>query len=161
VERAELELGQLVDRRHPGNPCMAKLYFSGGCHPLLPTIYHDSPNSMTSHDTTHHSYRSRRGEAGDGDREGSRRHRSTSRTISPSRRRHHHHHHHHSTHRKKRTRSPAVAVLPLNATPISSRDLTLLSNVFASYLEVQKNLELHTLSDREEKGRFKSFVSHL
>ncbi|KAF8243054.1 hypothetical protein K440DRAFT_638060 [Wilcoxina mikolae CBS 423.85] len=80
------------------------------------------------------------------------------RSDSPDRHRRHHHHRHHR-HSKKRTHSPSPT-LPLNASPISPRDYDLLTPVFASYLEIQKNISLSALETREAKGRFKSFVSH-
>lgn len=89
-------------------------------------------------------------------------HRTRSRSPRPtSRDRHRHHHHHRSSHhRSKRSISPARAPLPLNASQISMRNFNALAPVFASYLEIQKNLILSDLETREAKGRFKSFVSH-
>ena len=110
----------------------------------------------------------------------SRRHRSRSRSRSPSRRRqrsdsphqsghrHRHHRHRHHEHRRRRgskkgapTPLPLLPVtLPLNATPISTRDYRDLELIFTSYLDIQKNLAFDELDEREARGRFKSFVKH-
>lgn len=48
--------------------------------------------------------------------------------------------------------------LPCNADPISSHDLQHWRSLFGLYLDVQKHIEIETLTEREIKGRFKSFV---
>ncbi|KAA8914260.1 hypothetical protein FN846DRAFT_927159 [Sphaerosporella brunnea] len=93
------------------------------------------------------------------------RHRYTnSRSLSPRRspsRRHRTDDKDSRSRHRKRARSPSPTdPLPLNASRISTRDHDFLSPIFASYLQIQKNLSLTSLDTREAKGRFKSFVSH-
>jgi hypothetical protein len=45
----------------------------------------------------------------------------------------------------------------LNARPLSKHDYNAYRNLFALYLDVQKQLILEELSEREAKGRWKSF----
>ncbi|KAK2749273.1 hypothetical protein FQN55_003595 [Onygenales sp. PD_40] len=103
------------------------------------------------------------------------------------RRRHHHHHHHHrdrptrsrsrSPERKSKSkskshsrrehggsRSTATAttvpvILPLGARQLSKHDLPQFEPMFAMYLDIQKNIDIADLDEREVKGRWKSFVS--
>ncbi|KAF2761462.1 hypothetical protein EJ05DRAFT_473961 [Pseudovirgaria hyperparasitica] len=102
--------------------------------------------------------------------------RSRSRSRSPHRSSHRHrshrdrstsprrhsskHHSHHSRHDRKRKRSsPVIAVqLPLRASPISKDDFIKYRNVFALYLDVQKQLLIEDLPEQEVRGRWKSFV---
>ncbi|EEH19912.1 hypothetical protein PABG_02171 [Paracoccidioides brasiliensis Pb03] len=114
--------------------------------------------------------------------------RSRSRVLSAShspvsdhsRHRHHHHHHHHhhhnSSNRHARSRSPEknsrkfgrrkhekreadIPVdLPFGSRQLSKHDLRQLMPMFALYLDIQKNLDVAELDEREVKGRWKSFV---
>ncbi|KAI1310585.1 hypothetical protein F5Y03DRAFT_344875 [Xylaria venustula] len=73
------------------------------------------------------------------------RHRShyTSRSLRPD-----HHHHHHP--------SPE---LPFEARPLSrSADFDAFQPLFARYLDVQKQIDIAALDEREVRGRWKSFV---
>lgn len=88
-------------------------------------------------------------------------------TRSPSRdderRRRHHHHHHHRSHRhhgKHHRDSPAEppASLPFSARPLGKSDLRAFRPLFAYFLSLQKQIELDDLDEREERGRWKSFV---
>ncbi|EXJ57599.1 hypothetical protein A1O7_07947 [Cladophialophora yegresii CBS 114405] len=97
-------------------------------------------------------------------------HRSRSRSRSPYRDVHpdkHHHHRHRSRysphHHHKRTRSPAPTSprsrpLPYNARSLSLHDLTTYTPLFALYLDIQKDIILENLEDKEIRGRWKSFV---
>lgn len=64
-------------------------------------------------------------------------------------------------HKRRRTRSPpAKAVeLPYNAKPLSRRDFNNYRPLFESYLDIQKQIQLDDLDEREVKGRWKSFIS--
>ncbi|KKZ62598.1 hypothetical protein EMCG_03008 [[Emmonsia] crescens] len=94
-----------------------------------------------------------------------------------SRRRNHHHRHHHTSNgrhtrsrsperkskrysRREHERRPAVApvTLPFDARPLSKHDLRQLEPMFALYLDIQKNIDIADLDEREVKGRWKSFV---
>jgi hypothetical protein len=48
--------------------------------------------------------------------------------------------------------------LPLAAMPLSMRDRAYYEPIFRMYLDIQKNIDLAELSERELKGRWKSFV---
>lgn len=48
--------------------------------------------------------------------------------------------------------------LPFGARPLSKRDLSAYKPLFAMYLDIQKNLDLEDLDERELKGRWKSFM---
>ncbi|KAI6865624.1 hypothetical protein KC343_g7197 [Hortaea werneckii] len=92
------------------------------------------------------------------------------RSRSPHRRHHHHppnehghrhHHHHHHHHRSKHPSPhpvPTPVSLPFHARPLHKRDLDTHRALFASYLDLQKGLDLDTLSADEARGRWKSFV---
>lgn len=61
---------------------------------------------------------------------------------------------------KRRSRSPAKPVeLPYNAKPLSRRQYDEYRPMFQSYLDIQKQIQLDDLDEREAKGRWKSFVS--
>ena len=64
-------------------------------------------------------------------------------------------------HKRRRTRSPAPkpVVLPYKAQPLSKRDYETYKPLFQSYLDIQKQIQLDELDEREVKGRWKSFVS--
>lgn len=88
-------------------------------------------------------------------------HRSRSNDHERQHRRHHHHAHH-SSHKRKRLSPDALPpkpiVLPLRAAPLSKHDLDRYRFVFASYLDIQKQLEIGELSEEEVRGRWKSFL---
>ncbi|GAB1729692.1 hypothetical protein NU195Hw_g3652t1 [Hortaea werneckii] len=90
------------------------------------------------------------------------------RSRSPHRRHHHHphehghrhdkhHHHHRSKHPSPHPVSIPVS-LPFHARPLHKRDLDTHRALFASYLDLQKGLDIDTLSADEARGRWKSFV---
>jgi len=72
-------------------------------------------------------------------------------------------HGNHSQHRHKRRRTrspPAKAVaLPYNAKKLSRRHFDDYRPLFQSYLDIQKQLQLDDLDEREAKGRWKGFIS--
>ncbi|KIW08230.1 uncharacterized protein PV09_01158 [Verruconis gallopava] len=63
-------------------------------------------------------------------------------------------------HKRRRTESPASRpqVLPFHAPLLSKHDFREYKAIFSLYLDVQKELQLDTLDEREVKGRWKSFV---
>ncbi|TGZ81440.1 hypothetical protein EX30DRAFT_287935, partial [Ascodesmis nigricans] len=73
---------------------------------------------------------------------------------------HRDHHDHRSRRSHKRSPTPPPVSLPFSARPLSRHDFDLITPIFASYLDVQKCLELDALDPVEQKGRFKSFVKH-
>ncbi|KAI4655986.1 hypothetical protein J4E93_000702 [Alternaria ventricosa] len=65
-------------------------------------------------------------------------------------------------HKRHRSRSPAASRpvdLPYKAKPLSKRHYEDYKPLFQSYLDIQKNIQLDSLDEREIKGRWKSFVS--
>jgi hypothetical protein len=50
-------------------------------------------------------------------------------------------------------------VLPYKANPLSKRQYDDYRPLFQSYLDIQKNIQLDDLDEREAKGRWKSFMS--
>ncbi|PGH17818.1 hypothetical protein AJ79_00959 [Helicocarpus griseus UAMH5409] len=54
--------------------------------------------------------------------------------------------------------SVPAATLPFGARPLSKHDLRQLEPMFALYLDIQKNIDIAELDEREVKGRWKSFV---
>ncbi|KAI4608737.1 hypothetical protein J4E80_008942 [Alternaria sp. BMP 0032] len=65
-------------------------------------------------------------------------------------------------HKRHRSRSPAASRpidLPYKAKPLSKRHYDDYKPLFQSYLDIQKNIQLDSLDEREIKGRWKSFVS--
>lgn len=96
-----------------------------------------------------------------------------SRSKSPSREHHHKHHrsrharsrsprrdeerHHH---KKRRSRSPPArpVTLPYYAKQLSKRQFEEYKPLFQSYLDIQKQINLDELDERETKGRWKSFI---
>jgi hypothetical protein len=54
--------------------------------------------------------------------------------------------------------SAAPRVLPYNARHLSKHDLSRLEPIFAMYLDIQKGLAFGDLSEKELRGRWKSFV---
>lgn len=65
-------------------------------------------------------------------------------------------------HKRKRSRSPTAkpVVLPYKAKPLSKRHYDDYKPLFQSYLDIQKQIHLEELDEREVRGRWKSFVSH-
>ncbi|KAF1842164.1 uncharacterized protein K460DRAFT_319981 [Cucurbitaria berberidis CBS 394.84] len=102
-------------------------------------------------------------------------HRTRSRSGSPNRESHKGPKHHHSRrsrsprrdhdeghrHKRRRSRSPAPkpVVLPYKAKPLSKRQYEEYKPLFQSYLDIQKQIQLDNLDEREVKGRWKSFMS--
>jgi hypothetical protein len=85
------------------------------------------------------------------------------------RKRHHHAHrsrsprrdddrHRHNRHRSRSPKAKPV-VLPYKAKPLSKRQYDDYKPLFQSYLDIQKNIQLDDLDEREAKGRWKSFMS--
>jgi hypothetical protein len=85
------------------------------------------------------------------------------------RKRHHHAHrsrsprrdddrHRHNRHRSRSPKAKPV-VLPYKAKPLSKRQYDDYKPLFQSYLDIQKNIQLDDLDEREAKGRWKSFLS--
>ncbi|KAF1942743.1 hypothetical protein EJ02DRAFT_454045 [Clathrospora elynae] len=63
-------------------------------------------------------------------------------------------------HKRRRSRSPPKPVaLPYKAKPLSKRHFDDYKPLFQSYLDIQKQIQLDDLDDREAKGRWKSFTS--
>ncbi|KAI3333956.1 hypothetical protein F4824DRAFT_470405 [Ustulina deusta] len=86
------------------------------------------------------------------------RHRTGSRSRSPPRHRHSHHHRSHRA--SKASRQDHAPGLPCDARPLSrSADFETFRPLFARYLDIQKQIDIATLDEREVRGRWKSFVS--
>lgn len=89
--------------------------------------------------------------------------RSPYRESSRSKDRHHHRdrdhdtNERHSRHDHSKHKNPKP-VLPLRAQPLSKHDLAVYKPLFALYLDVQKEIYIEDLDEREVKGRWKSFV---
>ncbi|KAK5137464.1 hypothetical protein LTR08_008442 [Meristemomyces frigidus] len=73
------------------------------------------------------------------------------RSRSPYHQSQHSHHHH-------RHNSSRAAHLPLNAHHLHKHDIDTYRAVFAEYLDIQKRIDVATLSENEVKGRWKSFL---
>lgn len=71
--------------------------------------------------------------------------------------RHHGRHHHSHSHRKERKDEEAKP-LPYNAPHLSKSALDTYLPVFASYLSIQKDINIATLDDHSLRGRWKSFL---
>ncbi|GAB7363110.1 hypothetical protein MBLNU230_g3401t1 [Neophaeotheca triangularis] len=99
----------------------------------------------------HHHHRSERKRSRSPRNDGHREDVKAQRSRSPHRRRHHH---------SRRRDSPPkpVAVLPCHAQHLHKRDFEQYKALFADYLDLQKQLDLSTLSEDETKGRWKSFL---
>lgn len=92
-----------------------------------------------------------------------RRHKSR-RSRSPRRDDDRHSHEKHRSHRSDRShhsRSPPSkpVKLPYKARPLSKHDFEAYKPLFQSYLDIQKQIQLDELDEREARGRWKSFVS--
>ncbi|KAF2097478.1 hypothetical protein NA57DRAFT_58062 [Rhizodiscina lignyota] len=86
-------------------------------------------------------------------------HRSRHRSRSPGHYRSRSHDRHGRSHRRKHSPRPAEPVkLPLYAKPLSKHDFQDFKPLFALYLDVQKQLDIQDLPEREVKGRWKSFM---
>ena len=66
--------------------------------------------------------------------------------------------HRHKRHRSRSPRAKPVA-LPYKAKPLSKRQYDEYRPLFQSYLDIQKQIQLDDLDEREVKGRWKSFIS--
>ncbi|KAH7400515.1 hypothetical protein DE146DRAFT_465288 [Phaeosphaeria sp. MPI-PUGE-AT-0046c] len=64
----------------------------------------------------------------------------------------------HKRHRSRSPQSKPVA-LPYKAKPLSRRQYDEYRPLFQSYLDIQKQIQLDDLDEREAKGRWKSFIS--
>jgi hypothetical protein len=64
-------------------------------------------------------------------------------------------------HKKRRSRSPhrKPIELPYKAKPLSSRQYEEYEPLLQSYLDIQKQIQLDELDEREARGRWKSFVN--
>lgn len=82
------------------------------------------------------------------DHEDVKRHRSR----SPNRKRHHHHHHH------KHHDRGVPAKLPFKRTPLRKEDFREYKALLAEYLDIQKSIDIDSISEHEAKGRWKSFL---
>ncbi|KAI4698297.1 uncharacterized protein J4E84_001433 [Alternaria hordeiaustralica] len=67
--------------------------------------------------------------------------------------------HRHKRHRSRSPAAPRPIDLPYKAQPLSKRHYEDYKPLFQSYLDIQKNIQLDSLDEREIKGRWKSFVS--
>ncbi|KAI4626165.1 uncharacterized protein J4E87_004665 [Alternaria ethzedia] len=67
--------------------------------------------------------------------------------------------HRHKRHRSRSPAAPRPIDLPYKARPLSKRHYEDYKPLFQSYLDIQKNIQLDSLDEREIKGRWKSFVS--
>ncbi|KAF5848993.1 hypothetical protein GGP41_010155 [Bipolaris sorokiniana] len=101
----------------------------------LPPRAEHSPHGARSHKRHHQSHRSR----------------------SPRRDDDSHRHKRTRTRSRSPTRKPAD--LPYKAKPLSKRQYDEYRPLFQSYLDIQKQIQLDDLDEREAKGRWKSFVS--
>ncbi|KAH6616426.1 hypothetical protein C7974DRAFT_319397 [Boeremia exigua] len=110
---------------------------------------------MDSPQPPHHD-RSDRHERTDRDRK----HKSR-RSRSPRRDDDRHSHGKHRSHRSHRSRSPTAkpVKLPYQARPLSKHDFKAYKPLFQSYLDIQKQIQLDELDEREARGRWKSFTS--
>ena len=59
---------------------------------------------------------------------------------------------------KKQQLPPAIVSLPFKARPLAKRDYAAYEAIFGLYLDVQKQIVLDELDEKEAKGRWKSFV---
>ncbi|KAF2167129.1 hypothetical protein M409DRAFT_22561 [Zasmidium cellare ATCC 36951] len=71
------------------------------------------------------------------------------RSRSPHRKRHHHHKHHDRT---------VKTNLPYKRAQLKKDDFTEYKALFAEYLDVQKSIDIDSISEHEAKGRWKSFL---
>ncbi|KAF2016085.1 hypothetical protein BU24DRAFT_422419 [Aaosphaeria arxii CBS 175.79] len=79
------------------------------------------------------------------------------RSRSPHR---HDHHDHHRRKRRRHSKSPSQPIaLPYKAKLLTKHHYDEYKPLFQSYLDIQKQLQLDELDEREVRGRWKSFVS--
>ncbi|KAF2431294.1 hypothetical protein EJ08DRAFT_632650 [Tothia fuscella] len=64
----------------------------------------------------------------------------------------------HQSHKRKRSRSSKPVILPLQARPLGKHDFEANRAIFALYLDMQKQMYIEDLDEREIKGRWKSFL---
>lgn len=120
---------------------------------MSPRVHNRESERVRDRDSRrHHRHRDSHTADYDDEKQGRSRHRS-----------HHRHAHAHArdSDRRRKELSPVSAaptVLPYNARQLSKHDLSRLEPMFAMYLDIQKGLSLGDLSERELKGRWKSFV---
>ncbi|KAL1799875.1 hypothetical protein ACET3X_000217 [Alternaria dauci] len=67
--------------------------------------------------------------------------------------------HRHKRHRSRSPPAPRPVALPYKAKPLSKRQYDEYRPLFQFYLDIQKQIQLDDLDERETKGRWKSFVS--
>ncbi|KAI9803034.1 MAG: hypothetical protein M1825_002269 [Sarcosagium campestre] len=79
---------------------------------------------------------------------------SRDRSRSPAPARHHHHSKRH--HGSDVPRGPVV--LPYNSKPITKHEYETFKPLFALYLDIQKQIYLEDMTEKEARGRWKSFV---
>ncbi|KAI0438956.1 hypothetical protein F4803DRAFT_70197 [Xylaria telfairii] len=85
---------------------------------------------------------------------------TNSHSRSPTRYRHHDRHPHPTRHVSKASHQCQPPELPYNARLLSrSTDFDAFRPLFARYLDVQKQIDMAMLDEREARGRWKSFVS--
>ncbi|KAI1758143.1 hypothetical protein F4782DRAFT_14507 [Xylaria castorea] len=103
----------------------------------------------------------RRGDARHPSHDGKSPHRHTrSRSKSPAHHRHHNSHPYPSRHVSTAIHQRHAPKLPYNARSLSrSTDFDAFRPLFARYLDVQKQIDMARLDEREARGRWKSFVS--
>lgn len=106
---------------------------------------------MDSQTSGQHRHKRRRSRSPDRSRHGDSRVRR-SRSRSPHSRKDHHHHRHH------RHSPPKAQRLPFDSGHLHKRDLESFRPLLAEYLDLQKHLQIHELSEDEVKGRWKSFL---
>ncbi|KAF2644975.1 hypothetical protein P280DRAFT_504449 [Massarina eburnea CBS 473.64] len=89
-------------------------------------------------------------------------HRRRSRSRSPHRERSDKHRHGHSRQsrspRRHRDDDKHAVALPYNAKQLSKRNFEQYKPLFQSYLDIQKQINLDEIEEREAKGRWKSFL---
>ena len=122
-------------------PCPGLQLFTLALHNLWPLIM-PPPRRSRSRSPERHS---RKGHS----------HSHRTRSRSPQRDRDHHRRKRHRT----RSPSPRPVVLPYKARKLSKYDFNSYKPLFQSYLDIQKQLNIGELDEREVKGRWKSFVS--
>ena len=124
-----------------------------------PSRKRDSP-SDSAHDSRQAHKRRRRSHS-PVDRDSRDTHKVTATTDRHSSHRHRYHGSS-STHRRKHDGkskdSKSVVDLPFSARPLSKADLPTFRPLFAYFLDLQKQIEIDDLDDREIRGRWKSFV---
>ncbi|KAI0097249.1 hypothetical protein GGR51DRAFT_566692 [Nemania sp. FL0031] len=129
---------------------------------------HDEGGTRDSRDGVGHRNEARRQRYN----QGSPRRHGASRSRSPTRHRSSHHgrddthssHRHRHHHRPRRTSTPSgrdsAPKLPCGARPLSrSADFDAFRPLFGRYLDIQKQIDIAAIDEREARGRWKSFVN--